>query len=227
MISIYGNGTYILGPGVQMRQGKLSAEALQKLLDTLMNVDGLLGFTQSQFYDVPDQNATFLQLAFNNKHYTFQYGKFGAQQESAQALNEYHRLDNALTTIQEALTGPTYPYTNKMMVLLVHQDFSPDLTQNIPEWPLRDFTLSQLAIFECGVIPPDQVGPNAATGCLTFTAPMMAYLPRLATGANHQCFAEKSATGRIYRTGHILPSRYSSAAPRRANAKNARNAWQQ
>jgi hypothetical protein len=176
-ISIYGDGTYILGPGVQMRQGRLSADALQQLLNTLVNGDGLLGFAQSQFYDVPDQNATFLQLALNNKHYAFQYGKFGTLQESTQALDEYHRLDRALTTIVDSLKGPTYPYANKTMVLLVHQDFSPDLTQNIPEWTLQDFTLSQLAIFECGVIPPDQVGPNADTGCLTFTTPSTAYLP--------------------------------------------------
>src|SRR2546430_8761679 len=63
------------------------------------------------------------------------------------------------------------------MIVLVHQDFSPDLTQNIPEWSLPDFTLSQLAIFECGVVPPDLVGPNGDTGCLTFTAPSVAYLP--------------------------------------------------
>lgn len=176
-ISIYGDGTYILGPGVQMRQGRLDVGALQQLLNTLVNTDGLLGFTQSQFYDVPDQNATFLQLTLNNKHFAFQYGKFGTLQESAQALDEYHRLDHALATIRDSLKGPTYPYANKTMVLLVHQDFSPDLTQNIPEWPLRDFTLSQLAIFECGVIPPDQVGPNADTGCLTFTTPITAYLP--------------------------------------------------
>jgi hypothetical protein len=63
------------------------------------------------------------------------------------------------------------------MVVLAHQDFSPDLTQTIPLWTLTDFTLSQLAIFECGVIPPDQIGPNADTGCLTFTAPRAVYLP--------------------------------------------------
>ena len=176
-ISIYGDGTYILGPGIQMRQGKLDADSLQQLLHTLVDTDGLLGFTQTQFYDVPDQNATFLQLTLNNKHYEFQYGKFGTLQESAQELDEYHRLDRALTTIRESLKGPTHPYSNKTMIVLVHQDFSPDLTQNIPEWSLPDLTLSQLAIFECGVVPPDLVGPNGDTGCLTFTAPSVAYLP--------------------------------------------------
>jgi hypothetical protein len=176
-ISIYGDGTYILGPGIQMRQGKLDADSFQQLLHTLVDTDGLLSFTQTQFYDVPDQNATFLQLILNNKHYEFQYGKFGTLQESAQELDEYHRLDRALTTIRESIKGPTHPYRNNTMIVLVHQDFSPDLTQNIPEWSLPDFTLNQLAIFECGVILPDQVGPNGDTGCLTFTAPGVAYLP--------------------------------------------------
>jgi hypothetical protein len=176
-ISIYGDGTYILGPGLQMREGKLDAVTLQQLLHTLVETNGLLSFTQTQFYDVPDQNATFLQLTLNNKYYEFQYGKFGTLQESAQALDEYHRLDRALTTIRESLKGPMLPYSNDTMTLLVHQDFSPDLSQSIPVWPIRDFTLSQLAIFECGIIPPDLVGPNGDTGCLTFTAPRAAYLP--------------------------------------------------
>jgi hypothetical protein len=176
-ISIYGDGRYILGPGLQMREGMLDADTLQQLLHTLVDTNGLLGFTQTQFYDVPDQNATFLQLTLNGKHYEFQYGKFGTLQESAQALDEYHRLDRALTAIRESLKGPTHPYANDVMVVLAHQDFSPDLTQTIPLWTLTDFTLSQLAIFECGVIPPDLVGPNADTGCLTFTAPRAAYLP--------------------------------------------------
>jgi len=176
-ISIYGDGTYILGPGLQMRQGKLDTDTLQTLLHTLVDTDGLLSFNQQQFYDVPDQNATMLQLMLNNKHYEFLYGKFGTLQESAQAMDEYHRLDNALTTITESLKGPTHPYTNNTMILLVHQDFSPDITQTIPYWTLRDFSLYQLAVYECGVIPPDETGPNADTGCLTFTAPHLAFLP--------------------------------------------------
>jgi hypothetical protein len=176
-MSIYGDGRYILGPGLQMREGRLDTDSLQQLVYALVDADGLLSFTQTQFYDVPDQNATLLQLTLNNKYYEFQYGKFGTLQESAQALDEYHRLDRALTTIRESLKGPTHPYSNATMTVLVHQDFSPDLTQNIPVWPLPDFTLSQLAIFECGTIPPDQVGPNGDTGCLTFTVPRVAYLP--------------------------------------------------
>jgi hypothetical protein len=63
------------------------------------------------------------------------------------------------------------------MILLVHQDFSPDLSQAIPYWTLPDFSLYQLAAYECGVIPPDETGPNADTGCLTFTTPHLAFLP--------------------------------------------------
>ena len=90
-----------------MRQGKLDADSLQQLLHTLVDTDGLLGITQTQFYDVPDQNATFLQLTLNNKHYEFLYGKFGMLQESAQDLDGYHRLDKALTAITDALAGST------------------------------------------------------------------------------------------------------------------------
>jgi len=176
-VSIYGDGTYILGPEYQMRWGKLDTGALQQLLHTLVDTGGLLGLSRQQFYDVPDQNATLLQLTLNNKHYEFLYGKFGTLQESAQDIDEYHHLGKALTAITEALNGPTHPYTSTSMALLVHQDFSPDLSQTIPDWSLRDFSLDQVATFECGVIPPDETGPDADTGCLSFTIPLNAYLP--------------------------------------------------
>ena len=176
-VSIYGDGTYILGPGYQMRWGKLDTGALQQLLHTLVDTGGLLGLSRQQFYDVPDQNATLLQLTLNNKHYEFLYGKFGTLQESAQDIDEYHHLGKALTAITEALNGPTHPYTSTSMALLVHQDFSPDLSQTIPNWSLRDFSLDQVATFECGVTPPDETGPDADTGCLSFTIPFYAYLP--------------------------------------------------
>src|SRR5947209_17759342 len=96
-ISIYGDGTYILGPGIQMRQGKLDADSLQQLLHTLVDTDGLRGITQTQFYDVPDQNANFLQLTLNNKKYEFHSGKFGTLQETTQDLNAYHGLARTLT----------------------------------------------------------------------------------------------------------------------------------
>lgn len=170
-ISIYGDGTYILGPGLQMREGQLTGDALQQLLQTLVATDGLLKFTTRQFYDVPDQNATFLQLAINGTTYMFLYGPFGNLQESTQDRNAYSRLGAALTSITEALNSSTHPYTSKQVALLVHQDFSPDLSKNIPSWTLSDFSLSDLAIYECGVIPVDQTGPNADTGCLTYTVP--------------------------------------------------------
>ena len=176
-ISIYGDGRYILGPGLQMRWGNLDTDALQQLLHTLVDTDGLLSLNRRQFYDVPDQNATLLELTLNNKHYEFLYGKFGMLQESAQDLDGYHRLDKALTSITDALKGSTQPYNSKSMLLLVHQDFSPDLTRTIPIWTLSDFTLDQLATYECGVIPSDYTSSNADTGCLTFNAPRYAYLP--------------------------------------------------
>lgn len=175
-ISIYGDGTYILGPGLQMREGQLSSDALVLLLHTLVDTDGLLKFNTKQFYDIPDQNATFLQLMINSTSYTFQYGPFGSLNESTQDMDAYHRLGAALTSITIALNGPTHLYSSKQVALLVHQDFSPDLSLTIPYWSLSDFTLSDLAIYECGAIPLDQTGPNADTGCLTYTVPDNALL---------------------------------------------------
>ena len=174
-ISIYGDGSYILGPTLQMRWGKLDATTLQQLLHTLVDTDGLLSLSRQQFYDVPDQNATLLQLMLNGKRYEFLYGAFGTL-GGTQETAEYQRLGDALTSITEALTGLTRPYTSNSMALLVHQDFSPDLTQTIPNWTLPDFTLFQAATYECGPIPPDETGPNADTGCLTFTTPHYALL---------------------------------------------------
>ena len=175
-ITIYGNGTYILGPGLQMRQGKLSVDTLQQLLFTLVDNYGLLRLNRQQFYDVSDQNATVLQLNLNDQAYTFLYGPFGNLQESAQDLEEYQRLGKALTGITGALSGPTHSYTSNEMALLVHQTFSADPNQTTPSWNFQDFTLAQLANYECGPVPPDQTGPNADTGCLTLTVPQKALL---------------------------------------------------
>jgi hypothetical protein len=170
-LSIYGDGTYILGPGLQMRQGHLSVYALQQLLNRLVDTYGLLRFSKQQFYDIPDQNATLLQMILNGKHFEYLYGPFGHLQESAQEIDEYQRLGKALTSITESLVGPTHNYASQEMALLVHQTFSPDLSQPIPYWYLQDFTLFQLATYECGPILPDETGPNADTGCLTYTVP--------------------------------------------------------
>ena len=175
-ISIYGDGSYILGPGLQMRQGQLSNDALGQLLHTLVDTNGLLKFTTKRFYDIPDQNATFLQLMLNGTSYTYQYGPFGNLQESAQDMNAYQRLGAALTSITSALNGPTHPYVSAQMALLVHQEFNPDLSQAIASWSLSDFTLYNLAVYECGIVPLDQTGPNADTGCLTYTVPHNALL---------------------------------------------------
>ena len=175
-ISIYGDGTFILGPGLQMRAGQMSSDALEQLLQTLVDSDGLLAFTTRQFYDIPDQNATFLQLTLNNTTYSFQYGPFGNLQESAQDMNAYHRLGAALSSIINAVNGPTHPYSGSQVALLVHQDFNPDLTQNIPSWSLPDFNLYNLNIYECGPPEVGPTGPNADTGCLTYTVPQNALL---------------------------------------------------
>ena len=175
-VSIYGDGSYILGPGYQMREGTLSTNALQQLLHTLVDSDHLLNLSQQQFSDTPDQNFTLLQLSLNGKQYQYVYGTFGTLSESEQAMSDYHHLEAALTAITGALNGATHPYRGQNMTLLVHQDFSPDLTQNIPAWTLPDFTLDQLATYECGAIPQDITGPNADTGCLTYTVPQHALL---------------------------------------------------
>ncbi len=175
-ISIYGDGTYLLGPGLQIREGHLSTNALQQLLHVLVDSDGLLGFHRQQFYDIPDQNMTLLQLNLNGKNYAWYYGQFGSLQESTQDIGEYHALGQALATITQSISGSTQLYLSTHVALLVHQDFSPDLTKKIPVWAFSDFTLDAVATYECGVTLPDQTGPNADTGCLSFTIPNYAYL---------------------------------------------------
>jgi hypothetical protein len=177
-ISIYGDGSFILGPGLQMQEGRIDTTSLQQLLNILVDSDGLLKLSQQTFYDVPDQNATVLQLSINGKRYEYVYGPFGnlPQSESAQALADYRHLGSALTSIRDAIQGPTHNYTNQNMALLVHQDFSPNLAQTIPYWSFKDFTLFQVATFECGAIPQDITSPNADTGCLTYTVPHMVVL---------------------------------------------------
>nr|MDQ2907363.1 hypothetical protein [Chloroflexota bacterium] len=175
-ISIYGDGTYILGPGLNMRQGRIDTNGLQQLLNTLVNTDGLLSLKRQQFYDIADQDATILQLSLNERHYQFLYSKFGSRQESQQDMDAYHHLEQALSAITTALNGATQPYTNSTQALLAYQNFSPNLSQSIPTWDLPDFTLNQLATFECGPVPQDITGPNADSGCLEFNIPRNALL---------------------------------------------------
>ena len=171
-ISIYGDGTYIIGLS---QQGKLTSDTLQQLLNTLVNDYGLLDFTRQQFFDIQDQNATFLELALNGKHQELMYGAFGTTQESKQDMDEYHRLDQALTSINEALKGKTYPYHGTNMALLVHQIFQPDYTQTTHYWPLFDFTLAQASAYECGLLP-SSYEPNPESSCLKFVIPTHAIL---------------------------------------------------
>ena len=170
-ISIYGDGTYILGAD---RQGKLDDTALQNLLRTLTDTYGLLDFKRQQFSDIQDQNATFLQITLSGKRQEFVYGSFGNQQETAQDMDEYHRLEKVLTTISDSLKGPTQPYTSKNVALLVHQNFSQD--QQLLTWPITDFTLAQAAAYECGLLPPDTTSHNPETGCLKYLIPHSAIL---------------------------------------------------
>lgn len=206
-VSIYGDGTYILG---STREGKLSSTALQQLLRTLVERNGLLSMKQQQFSDTPDQNATFLEVTLNGKSNEFMYGPFGNQQESTQAMREYHQLGQALTAINQALTGPVQAYQSSNVALLVRQNFSPDLTQTIPPWTLAAFTLAQASVYECGVIPQDKVGLNPETACLKYTIPSHAILLTSAqfqtiraqmSGQQHRTFTE----GGLYYTVILRP----------------------
>ena len=107
-----------------MHEGQLNSAALQQLLHTLVDTDGLLKLSRQQFYDIPDQNATQLQLTLNGTHYTYLYGAFGNLQESAQDIDGYRRLGMALTSIRDALNGSTHAYSSQNMILLVHQDLA-------------------------------------------------------------------------------------------------------
>jgi hypothetical protein len=172
-ISIYGDGTYILGLN---RQGKLDTTTLQQLLNTLVDTDGLLTFKRQLFFDIPDQDATFLDININGKHLELMYGAFGSQPASAQDQNEYQRLGKALTTLSHTLQGATTPYKGKTLALLAYQTFSANLQLTIPDWPIADFTLAQAATFECGIIPEDDVSSNPTIPCLQFTIPAHAIL---------------------------------------------------
>ena len=172
-VSIYGDGTYILG---LKQQGKLDTTTLQQLLNTLVDSDRLLTFQRQLFFDIPDQDATFLDMNINGKHLELMYGAFGSQPESAQDKDEYQRLGKALTTISHSLQGPTTAYQGKTFALLTYQTFSANLQQTIPNWPISDFTLAQAATFECGVIPEDIVSSNPTIPCLQFTIPAHAIL---------------------------------------------------
>ena len=164
-ITLYGDGTYILGAD---RQGKLDDASFQSLLHAITDTYGLLNFKRQQFSDIQDQNATFLQITLNGKQQEFMYGSFGNQQESAQDMDEYHRLNSILTTITQALKGPTHPYTSNSVALLVHQTFGP--TTGLT-WPVPDFTLAQAYAYECGLLPPDETSHNLETGCLKYLIP--------------------------------------------------------
>jgi hypothetical protein len=169
-LSLYGDGTYVIG---LEQQGKISSDAMQQLLATLVDTDGLLSFKRQQLADVPDQNSTFLELNLNGKHTELTYSNFGSRPETAQDLNEYQRLGKALTIFKESLNGPTQPYTSNKYALLVHETATPDQTQPIPPFFLQDFTLPQVAKFECGPNKDEaRTSGNPIGPCLQYTRPL-------------------------------------------------------
>jgi hypothetical protein len=173
-LSLYGDGTYVIG---LENQGKLTNDAMEKLLFTLVDTDGLLSFKRQQFSDVPDQNSTFLEVNLNGKHTELVYSNFGSRPESSQDLDEYQRLGKALTTLKESLNGMTQPYSTNKYVLLVHETATPDRTQAIQTFDLPDFTLAQAAQFECG--PNKDESPtsgNPIGPCLQYTRPLGALI---------------------------------------------------
>jgi len=182
-ISIYGDGSFITGPGLQLRKGSLSSEALQKLLQNLTNTNHLLKLHRQIFNDIPNQNVTLLQVVLNNKNYQFLYGAFSNLQESDQDMQEYKQLGAAISTIRNGLTGPTTTYTSQNKALLVYATSRADFTEvessSIPQWTLSGISLANTAAYECGLIQPDPNNPrtNLDNGCLTYVIPLAVFQP--------------------------------------------------
>jgi hypothetical protein len=178
-ISLYGNGTLIVGPGLQPQQGALSSDALQNLLHTLTSTDNLLQLHRQVFNDIPNQNAALLQIMLNDKKYQFVYGPFGHVQEGSQDLHEYQQLGDAISAIKSTLSHTTQAYSSQQSALLVYQtfrkDFTSQQTQAIPRWTLTEtLNLAHAAVYECGVVPADFTSPNSDLGCLHYTIPQLA-----------------------------------------------------
>lgn len=179
-VSIYGNGTFITGPGLQPREGSLSSDNLQKLLHTLTSTNNLLKLHRQVFNDIPDQNITLLQIMLNGKSSQFIYGSFNNLSESEQDMQEYKQLGNAISTIRNSLSGPTTAYTSQNKALLVYVTSRADFTHtSIPAWTVSGINLADAAAYECGLIKPDPNTPrtNLDNGCLTYTVPQVAILP--------------------------------------------------
>ncbi len=173
-LSLYGDGTYVIG---LEKQGKISSDAIQKLLSTLVDTDGVLALKRQQFSDVPDQNSTFLELDLNGKHTELVYSNFGSRAESTQDLDEYQRLGKALTTFKESLNDTTQPYATNKFALLVRETATPDRTQPIQTFYLPDFTLAQVAKFECGPNKDEGATSGNPIGpCLQYTRPQGALI---------------------------------------------------
>jgi hypothetical protein len=182
-VSLYGDGTFIMGSGLQLQKGLLSNNDLQNLLQTLINVDNLLNLQPQVFDDIPNQNTTLLQIMLNDKDYQFIYGPFGHLGESTQEMQAYKQLGNAISTIRNALTGPETSYTSQDKALLVYQTSRIDFTyvqrESILEWTVDDISLLDVATYECGLIQidPNNPRPNLDNGCLIYTVPLFAVQP--------------------------------------------------
>lgn len=204
-ISLYGNGTFIVGPGLQPQQGTLSSETLQHLLHTLTSTDSLLQLHRQVFNDIPNQNAALLQVMLNDKKYQFVYGPFGHLQEGSQDLHEYQQLGDAISAIRSTLSHTTQAYTSQQSALLVYQTFREDFTgaqtPTIARWTLTNtLNLAHAAVYECGVVPADFTSPNADLGCLHYTLPQLAIwlnpqdtqmVSKLLHGAQQMLFLEE------------------------------------
>lgn len=179
-ISIYGDGTFITGPGLQPRVGKLSSDALQELLHTLTSTYNVLKLQRQIFNELPDQNITLLQVALNGKNYQFIYGAFNNLSESEQDRQDYQRLGNAISAIRDSLSGPTKTYTSSNKALLTYVTSRADFTYDSALlWTVSGINLADAAAYECGLIEPDPNTPrtNLDNGCLIYTVPQVAIQP--------------------------------------------------
>ena len=216
-LSIYGDGTYVIG---LEKQGKLGSDALQNLVSTLADTYGLLSLKRQQFADVPDQNATFLELNLNGKHTELVYSNFGSRPESAQDLVEYQHLGKALTALNDALNGPTQPYTSSTYALLAHETDTPDRTQSIQSFYLPEFTLAQVAKFECGADKDDRpTSANPIGPCLHYTRPLGALILTDNQFQQIETFLGGQAAGQLMQAGIYYDVRLRPLLPDEVSSK--------
>lgn len=201
-VSIYGDGRYTIGTD---QQGQLNEDNLQQLLNTLIDTDGLLNVRRQHFSELQDQNATYLELNINGKQKELVYGTFSNPRGNQQDQDEYNRVGRALKSIVDALTGPLHHYTSSSFALLARQIYFGNTKQQVLDWPLSDFSLAQVATFECGSIPSDITSPNFEIGCLKYTDPRQAVLLHTTQSKTLQASMGKSSTA-IFKDGDLFYS---------------------